>query len=142
MGSTEWTPAVWQDELALIKIAAAKYGVDWHFVAAIRKAEGGGAGREFGVLSVKAPTYAAQLEVCCQSTRHRLVEYDADNQALELHETPDGKQAVVYHRDFIAWFGASLGAQWGGERSGGAQPPLDQKRRLLVPASDRSGASG
>lgn len=75
-------------------------------MAAIRKAERGGAGREFGVLSVKAPTYAAQLEVCCQSARHRLVEYDADNPALELHEAPDGKQAVVYHRDFIAWFGA------------------------------------
>jgi hypothetical protein len=106
MGSTEWTPAVWQDELALIKIATARYGVDWHFVAAIRKAEGGGPGREFGVLSVKAPTYSTQLEVCCQSARHRLVEYDADNQTLELHETPDGKQTVVYHRDFIAWFGA------------------------------------
>ncbi len=105
MGNPEWTPAVWQDEAALIKIAAAKYGLDWHFVAAIRKAEDGGPGREFGVLSVKAPTYGAQLEVCCQTVRHRLVEYDHDHQALDLHETPDGKQAVVYGRDFISSFG-------------------------------------
>src|SRR5260370_29429640 len=106
MANTEWTPAVWQDEQALIKIAAARYGVDWHFVAAIRKAEEGGPGREFGVLSVKAPSYAAQLEVCCQTVRHRLVEYDGDNPALELHQVPDGKQAVAYPRDFIAWFRA------------------------------------
>jgi hypothetical protein len=106
MGSTEWTPAVWQDEEALIKIAAAKYGLDWHFVAAIRKAEGGGPGRDFGVLSVNAPTYTAQLEVCCQSVRHRLVQYDQDNQLVDLHETPGGEQVVVYNDDFIGWFGA------------------------------------
>jgi hypothetical protein len=106
MGNAEWTPAVWQDEQALIKIAAAKYGLDWHFVAAIRKAEDGGPGREFGVLSVKAPTYTAQLEVCCQSVRRRLVEYDRDHQTLELHEAPDGKQVVVYGGDFIEHFAA------------------------------------
>ncbi len=105
MGNTEWTPAVWQDEEALIRIAAAKYGLDWHFVAAIRKAENGGPGKEFGVLSVKASTYVTQLDVCCQTVRHRLVQYDTDNQALELHEAPDGKETVVYHRDFITWFG-------------------------------------
>jgi hypothetical protein len=106
MGNTEWTPAAWQDEQALIKIAAAKYGLDWHFVAAIRKAEDGGPGREFGVLSVKAPTYLAQLDVCCQTVRRRLAEYDADRQALELHEAPDARQVVVYHPDFISHFAA------------------------------------
>jgi hypothetical protein len=104
MGNPEWTPAVWQDEAALIKIAAAKYGLDWHFVAAIRKAEDGGPGREFGVLSVKAPTYGAQLDLCCQTVRHRLVQYDQDSQALALHQAPDGKQTVVYAPDFISWF--------------------------------------
>jgi hypothetical protein len=73
-------------------------------VAAIRKAEGGGPGREFGVLSVKAPNYAAQLEVCCQTVRHRLLEYDQDNQTLEPYEAPDGTQAVAYGQDFIDWF--------------------------------------
>jgi hypothetical protein len=105
VSNTEWAPAVWQDEEALIRIAAAQYGLDWHLVAAIRKAENGGPGREFGVLSVKAPTYAAQLDVCCQTVRHRVVQYDADNQALELHDTPDGKESIVYHQDFISWFG-------------------------------------
>jgi hypothetical protein len=102
--SSEWTPAVWLDEVALIKIAAARYGLDWHFIAAIRKAENGGPGREFGVLSVNAATYTAQLEVCCQSVRHRLVEYDQDNQTLALHDTPDGKQTLTYGREFISWF--------------------------------------
>jgi hypothetical protein len=106
MGNTEWTPAAWQDEQALIRIAAARYGLDWHFVAAIRKAEDGGRGREFGVLSVKAPTYLAQLDVCCQTVRRRLAEYDVDSQALELHEAPDARQVVVYHRDFINHFAA------------------------------------
>jgi hypothetical protein len=69
-----------------------------------RKSEGGAPGREFGVLSVKAPNYAAQLEICCQTVRHRLAEYDQDNQALDLHDAPDGKQVVVYGRDFISWF--------------------------------------
>lgn len=105
MGKNEWVPAVWHDEEALIRIAAAKYGLDWHLIAAIRKAENGGSGREFGVLGVKAPTYAAQLEVCCQTVRHRLVQYDGGDQALDLHQTPDGKEIVVYHREFITWFG-------------------------------------
>ena len=105
MSNTEWAPAVWQDEEALIRIAAAQYGLDWHLVAAIRKAENGGPGREFGVLSVKAPTYALQLDVCCQTVRHWLVQYDADNEALDLHETPDGKESIVYHQDFVTWFG-------------------------------------
>ena len=105
-GNADWVPAVWDDEAALIRISAAKYGVDWHFVAAIRKAEGGGPGKQFGVLSVAAPTYIGQLEVCCQTVRHRLVEYDRDNQALDLREVPDGRQVVIYHRDFITWFGA------------------------------------
>jgi hypothetical protein len=103
MGS-EWTPAVWLDEVALIRIAAAKHGLDWHFIAAIRKAENGGPGREFGVLSVSAPTYMAQLEVCCQTVRHRLVEYDRDNQTLAVRDTPDGKQTVIYGQEFISWF--------------------------------------
>lgn len=104
---TDNSPAVWQDEMALIKIAAKQFGVDPYFIAAIRKCENGGPGREFGVLSVPAPTYAEQLDVCCRSVRHRLNEYTADVQAAAvavLHETPGGANVLVYSHDFIEWF--------------------------------------
>ena len=118
MGNPEWTPAVWLDEVALIRIAAAKYGVDWHFVAAIRKVEDGAPGGEFGVLGLKAPSYSAQLEVCCQAVRHRLLEHDQNHRVLQLHETPDGMQMVTYGREFISWF-AGVWAPNGASNDGG-----------------------
>jgi hypothetical protein len=62
----------WSKEFTLIVERAAAYGVDPLFIAAIRHAENGGPGREFGVLSVSAPSYAEQLSVCCATVRHRL----------------------------------------------------------------------
>jgi len=42
---------------------------------ALRKAENGAPGREYGVLSMPAPTYADQLRIAANSLRHREREY-------------------------------------------------------------------
>ena len=87
----------WDDEVAAIKEMAQRRGVDWAFVAAIRKAENGGDGRQFGVLSVEAATYEDQLMVCCNSVAHRLDEYPANPVGRR-----DGR--LVYREGFIDYF--------------------------------------
>lgn len=76
--------------------AATLRGVDPFAVAAIRVAEDGAAGREFGVLSVPAPDYASQLRVTCSSLRNRLAEYGAGWSEY------DGR--LIYRKDFIEYF--------------------------------------
>ena len=49
---------------------AAQVGVPATFLAAIRIAENGGPGREFGVLSENAPTYEAQCRTAALSIRN------------------------------------------------------------------------
>jgi hypothetical protein len=56
------------EQLSILDVAAT-YDVDPVMLAAIRIAENGGAGREFGVLSVPAPTYYDQARVAAQSIR-------------------------------------------------------------------------
>jgi hypothetical protein len=104
MQNPEWTPSVWADEVALIKIWAAKYNLDWHFVAAIRKAEDGGPGKEFGVLSEKAPNFTDQCRIACITLRHRLFEYSAQAAVFDLHEAPDEEKVLVYSPRFVTWF--------------------------------------
>lgn len=60
-------------EWPLIRDEANREGCDPFFVAAIRVAEGGAAGREFGVLSIPAPTYADQLRIACVSVKNHFV---------------------------------------------------------------------
>src|SRR5690348_11246860 len=94
----------WDEEVAVIKPIAAHYGIDWHIVAAIRKAEDGEPGKEFGVLSEPAPTYQAQCRIACISLRHRLFEYAFSHAAFDLHGAPDGDKVLVYSERFVAWF--------------------------------------
>jgi hypothetical protein len=55
--------------LAKITRTGTKYDVDPAFLVALRRTEGGGPGREFGVLSVPAPTYDAQLDWAARSVQ-------------------------------------------------------------------------
>jgi hypothetical protein len=57
---------------------AAAHSVDAIFLAAIRLAEMGGPGREFGVLSVPAPTYGDQCDVAARSIRNSMDRYETD----------------------------------------------------------------
>ena len=57
-------------EQAQILLTAAEIGVPATFLAAIRIAENGRAGREFGVLSEAADTYEAQARIAALSIRN------------------------------------------------------------------------
>lgn len=88
----------WTLEDPLIQKEAAKMGLDWYFLKAIRQAENGAPGREFGVLSVPAPTYAEQLEICARTVAHRLAAFPGN---------PLQKNAfnrIVYTPSWIAYF--------------------------------------
>ena len=62
-------------ETTLVAQEAARTGVDPALLAAIRKAENGGPGREFGILSVPAPTLEGQARVAANTVRNTLLRY-------------------------------------------------------------------
>ena len=114
--SPNWMPSDWSDETALIRVAAARYCVDYAFIAAIRKAENGGKpSNAFGVLSLplaQRDTYSKQLNLCCQTVVHRLADYE-DN-PLVIHNRPDGSRRLMYSARFIEHF-ASIWAPAGAD---------------------------
>ena len=61
-----------QGEEAIIQEASAQAGIDPDFLAALRRVENGGAGREFGVLSIPAPTYWDQARLAAESVKKNL----------------------------------------------------------------------
>jgi hypothetical protein len=62
-------PGAPPDEARAIREAARRAGIDPAFLWALRRVENGGPGREFGVLSVRAPTYDDQVRVAAESVR-------------------------------------------------------------------------
>ena len=64
-------------EQVLIRDAASQAAVDLRFLGALRRAEKGGPGREFGVLSVPAPTYEDQVRLAAASIRHNVERFEA-----------------------------------------------------------------
>lgn len=87
----------WTAEWPLILAESAIYGVDPYFISAIRVAENGGDGRQFGVLSVPAPTYADQLREACITVRN--------HKALCANASLYGRRA--YTADQVAEFAKS-----------------------------------
>jgi hypothetical protein len=64
-------------EKVLIRDAASRAAVDPRFLGALRRAENGGPGREFGVLSVSAPTYENQVRLAAASIRRNVERFEA-----------------------------------------------------------------
>ena len=64
-----------EHEQQMIFRAAAEVGVPAAMLAAIRLAENGRAGREFGVLSEHADTYEQQARICALSIRNNTYRY-------------------------------------------------------------------
>ena len=91
----------WPTEFPKIQAIARDYGVDPFFIAAIRSAENGGPGREFGVLSVAAPTYEAQCHTACASVRNHLATSPAN--PLVVMQGPKVKR-LVYSLTWIRAF--------------------------------------
>ena len=68
-------------EDALIREAATRAAIDPRLLSALRRAENGAPGREFGVLSVPAPTYADQVRLAAGSIRRSLGRFEATGRA-------------------------------------------------------------
>jgi hypothetical protein len=64
------------DESSVIRRSAEGAGVDPAFLQALRRAENGGPGREFGVLSVPAPTYDDQARVAARTIRRNVERFE------------------------------------------------------------------
>lgn len=85
-------------ERPLIEVACAPKNVDPAFVCAIRQAENGSPGREFGVLSQSAPTYADQLRICVATVAHRLESFPGNPLAR------DSFGRIRYNAKWVAYF--------------------------------------
>jgi len=69
----------WTTEFPEIVTVGRSYNVDPLFLAAIRAAENGLPGREFGLLpSSRYPDYIAQLNGAAATVRHNLINYTAN----------------------------------------------------------------
>lgn len=74
--SARHTSPVPANEEAVIKETAERAGIDPDFLRALRRVENGGPGREFGVLSVPAPTYRDQAAVAAETVRRNVGRYE------------------------------------------------------------------
>jgi len=79
---------------------AESFGIDPRFLAALREAENGGPGREYGVLSVPAPTYDDQVTIAARTIRNNL-----DRYRTATGDDPVGWDGR-YTEHFILWFSA------------------------------------
>jgi hypothetical protein len=91
-------------EYPLIATLAAEYFADPFFIAAIRVAENGPPGKEFGVDSEIAAGYDAQCRAACATVRDQLFMYRAN--PLAVVRGP-AVSRVVYTDPFIATFAAT-----------------------------------
>jgi hypothetical protein len=85
-------------EKVLIRDAASRAAVDPHFLGALRRAENGGPGREFGVLSVSAPTYEDQVRLAAASIRRNVERFEATGR------TAIDPTTGRYSEEFIRFF--------------------------------------
>jgi hypothetical protein len=106
-GFTGRAAALPEWEQSTIIELAATYDVDPLMLAAIRIAENGGPGREFGVLSLPAPTYYDQARVAAQSIR---ANYGRFTTATGQAPTDGSGRVTRAFVDFMAARWAPLGA--------------------------------
>lgn len=89
------------EELATIERLAAQQGIDPQFLRALRQTERGGPGREFGVLSVSAPTYEDQARIAAERIAASAQRFTGQGGAL----TEAGTDR--YSAEFIKFFSAA-----------------------------------
>ena len=85
-------------ERPLIEAACLLKNIDPAFVCAIRQAENGSDGKQFGVLSSNAPTYNDQLRICIATVAHRLESFPGN----PLCRNSFGR--VRYNAKWVAYF--------------------------------------
>lgn len=86
------------DEIPTIEAAAESFGIDARFLAALRMTEDGRPGREFGVLSVPAPTYLDQVTIAARTIANNIPRYQSITGDAAVGE--DGR----YTDGFIRYF--------------------------------------
>ena len=84
----------------MIANAAMRHGVPASALCALRIAENGGPGREFGVLSIPAKTYEAQVDVAARSFRNSETRYH------NAKDKPSRGEDGRYTEDFLRFFSA------------------------------------
>lgn len=114
-----------REEEDILREEAAKHGVDFFFLGAVRLVENGGEGREMGVLNVGADTFEQQASVAAKTVRNRLVEYVGNPLEMRTVLGASPYRRIVYSQPFILWFGrqwappraandpTNLNAHWG-----------------------------
>lgn len=86
-------------ECATIVDIATAHGIDPRLLAAVRHAEQGGPGREFGVLSAPAATYQEQATVAANTLRHTMSRFLLNTTGI-LWDPGNGRATV----DFLSYF--------------------------------------
>ena len=76
MPSVPRGPAGTGREAEVIRRVAERSGVDREFLTALRQIENGGPGREFGVLSVPAPTLDDQARIAAETVRRNVERFE------------------------------------------------------------------
>ena len=87
-----------KSEETLIREVAQREGIDARFLQALRRAENGGPGREFGVLSVPAPTYGDQARVAAETVRRNAERFERSGG--QVVDPESGR----YTEEFIRFF--------------------------------------
>ncbi len=87
---------------------ADEFGIDPRFLAALREAEGGGPGREYGVLSVPAPSYEDQVTIAARTIANTIGRYEAETGQAAVGL--DGRYTDDFARYFSARY-APIGAE-------------------------------
>ncbi|MBI4609063.1 MAG: hypothetical protein HY726_08645 [Candidatus Rokubacteria bacterium] len=101
-------PPAPKGEEALIQEIAQRTGVDPAFLNALRRAENGRPGREFGVLSIPAPTYENQAQVAAETIRRNAERFERNGG--QVVDPGSGR----YTEEFIRFFSsryAPVGAE-------------------------------
>ncbi len=87
-------------EASVIRREADRTGIDAQLLVALRRAENGGPGREFGVLSVKAPDLDSQARVAANTVRNSVERFEqTGGQAID-------PQSGQYTDAFLRYFSA------------------------------------
>lgn len=95
------------DEVDVIQSVATQYQVDARLLAAIRRAENGGPGKEFGILSVPAPTFYQQAVAAAQTVYNNQRRYEQQTGQSSVGD--DGRVTAGYLA-FLAARYAPVGA--------------------------------
>ncbi len=87
-------------EASVIRREAERTGVDAALLSALRRTENGGVGREFGVLSVKAPDLDSQARVAANTVRNTIQRFEqGGGRAIDA-------QTGRYSDEFLRYFSA------------------------------------